>query len=71
MNNCTSCGEERDDVERRYSFGFYAGRLCEDCCLHYRDHCGIDQPQALSRIYTSLNTADMMLYMVKETGDYV
>ena len=44
-NTCTSCGEERDDVERRYSFGFYAGRLCEDCCRHYRDHCGIDQPQ--------------------------
>lgn len=42
---CTSCGEERDDVERRYSFGIYAGRLCEDCCHTYRDHCGLDQPQ--------------------------
>lgn len=42
---CTSCCEERDDVERRYSFGFYAGRLCEDCCMKYRDHCGLDQVQ--------------------------
>ena len=45
MMICTGCGEERDDVERRYSFGFYAGRLCEKCCTRYRDNCGLDQPQ--------------------------
>jgi hypothetical protein len=42
---CTSCGEEKDDVETRYSFGIYAGRLCKKCCMKYRDHCGIDQNQ--------------------------
>ena len=42
---CTSCSEERNDVERRWSFGFYAGRLCEKCCRKYRDHCGLDSPQ--------------------------
>jgi len=42
---CTSCGKAKDDVEVRYSFGIYAGRLCVDCCGKYRDNCGIDQPQ--------------------------
>lgn len=42
---CTSCGNEKQDVERRWSFGFYAGRLCESCCMKYRDHCGLDQSQ--------------------------
>ncbi len=42
---CTCCGEERDDVDRRFSFGCYAGRLCDDCCMTYRDHCGLDQRQ--------------------------
>lgn len=50
---CTSCGRERNDVEERYSFGIYAGRLCEDCCYKYRDHCGIDQPQG--NPYTDLD----------------
>lgn len=42
---CTSCGEIKPDVRGRYSFGIYAGRLCEDCCWGYRDNCGIGQPQ--------------------------
>ena len=42
---CTGCGEERDDVQDRYSFGIYAGRLCVPCCGKYRDNCGIDQDQ--------------------------
>lgn len=42
---CTRCGEERSDVERRWSFGFYAGRLCEKCCMTYRDHCGLNGSQ--------------------------
>ena len=41
---CTSCGSTKD-VEPRYSFGIYAGRLCRECCFGYRDHCGIDQEQ--------------------------
>ena len=41
---CTSCGST-EDVESRYSFGIYAGRLCRKCCYNYRDHCGIDQEQ--------------------------
>lgn len=44
---CTSCCEERDDVDLRYSFGFYAGRLCEECCMKYRDNCGLDQDQGI------------------------
>ena len=39
---CTGCGEEnRTDVEERYSFGIYAGRLCVPCCSKYRDKCGL------------------------------
>jgi len=39
---CTGCGQERDDVEQRYSFGYYAGRMCEECAYtKYRDHCGL------------------------------
>lgn len=44
-NTCTSCGKERPDVEERYSFGFYAGRLCVPCCRKYKDQCGLDQGQ--------------------------
>lgn len=43
--NCLSCGEERNDVENRYSFGVYAGRMCVPCCGKYRDNCGIGQRQ--------------------------
>jgi len=41
---CTGCGHEgdADEVEPRWSFGVYAGRLCADCCMKYRDHCGLD-----------------------------
>lgn len=44
---CTGCGEVRapDSVDELYSYGIYAGRLCERCALGYRDHCGLDQPQ--------------------------
>ena len=44
---CFGCAQERDDVEERYSFGVYAGKLCVPCCMKYRDHCGIDQDQGL------------------------
>ena len=46
LDTCTHCGEHKPgEVEERYSFGIYAGRLCNKCCFTYRDHCGIDQPQ--------------------------
>lgn len=41
---CTRCGSTKQ-VEERYSFGVYAGRLCRSCAMGYSDHCGIDQPQ--------------------------
>lgn len=44
METCTRCGST-EEVEERYSFGIYAGRLCKECCYGYRDHCGIDQEQ--------------------------
>jgi hypothetical protein len=39
---CSKCGET-EGVEKRWSFGYYAGRLCRECCFSYRDHCGLDQ----------------------------
>jgi predicted amidophosphoribosyltransferase len=42
---CSKCGQESEDIEDRYSFGVYAGRLCAECCLKYLDHCGIDGEQ--------------------------
>jgi hypothetical protein len=45
MGNCTRCGVDRPDVRERISFGVYAGRICEECCYDFRDHCGLDQPQ--------------------------
>ncbi len=42
-HRCTRCGMARNDVEERYSFGVYAGKLCISCCAGYRDNCGLDQ----------------------------
>ena len=42
---CTSCGQVRDDVEERYSYGVYAGRRCVECCGKFRDRCGLDGEQ--------------------------
>ena len=42
---CFGCAKIKEDVESRYSFGAYAGKLCVECCKGYRDHCGIDQAQ--------------------------
>jgi len=39
---CTRCGYEDSTVEERWSFGVYAGRLCDGCARTYRDHCGLD-----------------------------
>lgn len=43
-NCCTSCGEESETVEQRWSFGYYAGRICLRCAYKYKDHCGEDMP---------------------------
>ena len=42
---CTNCHKEKVSVEERYSFGVYAGVFCRECCMRFRDHCGIDQDQ--------------------------
>ena len=42
---CNTCQKERNDIEKRYSYGVYAGTFCTDCCYRFQDHCGIDQPQ--------------------------
>ena len=39
---CTHCGKEQPTVEKRYSFGIYAGELCDECAYTgFRDHCGL------------------------------
>lgn len=42
---CRNCRVWDYGVTERYSFGVYAGKLCESCCSMYRDNCGLDQPQ--------------------------
>ncbi len=35
-----SCG--RDDKREQYSFGIYAGKMCDECAYEkYADHCGL------------------------------
>ncbi len=42
---CPKCERKRDDIDERYSFGYYAGVMCEACARHgFRDGCGLDQP---------------------------
>lgn len=39
---CSRCRQPKDDVLERYSFGIYAGKMCDDCAYRgYRDHCGL------------------------------
>jgi hypothetical protein len=41
---CSCCGAEESKtvVDRRFSFGVYAGRLCDQCAYKkYIDHCGL------------------------------
>ena len=43
---CPKCEKVDPDVCERYSFGVYAGRMCEDCAYNgYRDHCGLEGAQ--------------------------
>ena len=42
---CGRCQKVKPDVEQRYSYGFYAGRYCEECAYGaYNDHCGLPAP---------------------------
>jgi len=50
---CRRCGSTKQ-VEERYSFGVYAGRLCKRCCYGYSDHCGIDQRQGTPAEYEAM-----------------
>lgn len=46
LQQCSGCGMLcEDEVEERYSYGVYAGRLCVSCCGGYRDNCGLDGHQ--------------------------
>lgn len=45
FSTCSGCGSVGDDVQERYSFGIYAGRLCLKCCGKYRDNCGEGRDQ--------------------------
>ena len=39
---CRRCGEEKPDVDLKYSFGFPAGYMCDKCGYDaYTDHCGL------------------------------
>jgi len=43
---CSRCNQHKPgNVEDRYSFGQYAGRLCVACCAIYSDNCGLDGSQ--------------------------
>ena len=43
---CSYCHEQKPDIEERYSFTVYAGKMCDDCAYsRYRDHCGLDGAQ--------------------------
>jgi len=42
-DTCTCCGTYKPgDIEKRFSFGAYAGLLCTECARKYADHCGLD-----------------------------
>ena len=39
---CRRCRLPKEDVWKRYSFGVYAGKMCDECAyVSYRDHCGL------------------------------
>jgi len=39
---CPRCRQSGGNVEEQYSFGVYAGRMCEPCAIAgYRDGCGL------------------------------
>lgn len=42
---CPKCQQKREDIDERYSFGYYAGVMCEPCARHgFRDQCGLGMP---------------------------
>jgi hypothetical protein len=40
---CPTCRKlvPEEEIEERYSFRYYAGRFCNECCYSYADHCGL------------------------------
>ena len=43
---CPRCYKYKSDVEKRYSFTIYAGKMCEDCAISgFTDQCGIGRRQ--------------------------
>jgi len=39
---CPKCNKAGSWAEEQYSFGIYAGRMCDACAYEsYRDHCGL------------------------------
>ena len=45
LSACGKCHKLSSEIEERYSFGIYAGKLCDECCSGFQDNCGLDQPQ--------------------------
>jgi Ni,Fe-hydrogenase I small subunit len=49
---CPSCQNKRKDIDERYSFGAYAGVMCEGCAKkNFRDGCGLNQPMGTRQEY--------------------
>lgn len=45
LQQCGKCSMLCEDVDERYSYEVYAGRLCVSCCGTYSDNCGLDGHQ--------------------------
>jgi len=58
FDKCSSCGKtgEPGEVQDRYSFGFPAGHLCEDCCKRFKDNCGLKGDQGDPRTLHEFET---------------
>lgn len=51
---CFKCATEKLDVDERYSFGVYAGKMCVECAKSgYIDSCGIGKPQGTPQEYVA------------------
>lgn len=65
---CPKCDQPKPDIDERYSFGVYAGVLCEDCAKSsYRDQCGLGgegqgDPRDLDEQYDPEEESDLSGY---------
>ena len=67
---CTRCGEPKEDVERQFSFGIYAGLMCRQCAYDaYRDHCGYVK-DAQGNIIEAGQQGDVTTLAEFEAGGY-